>query len=365
MEDLNHWHQYRHKSYNSIIIGAGITGLSMAMWLKLKNPKEKILICDKGMDMASRRNAGFVTSGSLKYLLNLIDKIGKKEALAIWRISKKNRELIEDFIIQNNIAKLTQYQKLGSVTYLNQRDTLRIEELGFKRLENKLLDGLSGVIDTEESSFNPVRFHDFLLNYVIGLGVEIDFNSEVTSINYKNKSWIVSAREELKCKKLFIATNCLILIDKTIEKDKIVRTRAQIQSFHLSSKQEDSSNIYVPDKKIYYRIHKNKLIIGGLRIIDRECEVTNAIGLNPKIQDALEDYVLTNIDNMAKIENQWSGIMGMRNSELPLVFLDKKKSLYFLGGYSGHGNAFAFYLSKKLIESVTSGNISDCLKFFF
>lgn len=366
MEELNHWHQYFHKNYNSIIIGAGITGLSMAMWLKLRYPKEKILVCDKGMNMASRKNAGFVTSGSLKYLLNLIETNGKEKALAIWNISKKNRLLIESFINKHGISKTVQYQKLGSITFLeSKKDVSILKSIGFKEVEDNPLSDLVGLIDPEESSFNPIRFHDFLLNFVISLGVEVDFNSEVKEIVYKKPLWQVKARVNLKSKKLLIATNDSFLLNKIIKKDnKIVRTRAQIQSYKLSFKIENSSNIYLPSKKIYYRISDNKLIIGGLRGVDPLSEITDKLGINDKIQDALKEFVFSNIDKNAKLENQWSGIMGMRENELPLVYVDRKKSLYFLGGYSGHGNAFAFYLALKIIDSMGSDHLSEKLNLF-
>lgn len=365
MEDLNHWNQYRHQVYNSIIIGAGITGLSMAMWLKLKNPKEKILICDKGMEMASRRNVGFVTSGSLKYLLDLIRDHGEKDAFAIWNIGKNNRALIENFINSNDIAKLLQYQKLGSVTYLNSDDDVsNIKKFGFEVIDTSSKNGV-GLIDAEESSFNPIRFHDYLLNFVINLGVEVDFNSEVSSIIYKKNSWEVSVRSRLQTKKLFIATNSSNLLNNiTNQEGNIKRVRAQVQSYALSEKKDDSSNIYIPTERIYYRINNNKLIIGGLRGVDPSSELTDKIGINPKIQDALRDFVMSNIDHNAKIEKQWSGIMGMRDNKLPHVYFDTQRSLFFLGGYSGHGNAFAFYLSKELIESIATKRPSESLVLF-
>lgn len=367
MEELNHWHQYRYKNYNSIIIGAGITGLSMAMWLKIKNPKEKILVCDKGMDMASRRNAGFVTSGSLKYLLNMIDNIGKDNALAVWKISKKNRELIENFILINDISELVQYKKLGSTTYLDSfSDFYRLKELGFEQIKSTSnFDVGIGVFDPDESSFNPIRFHDFLLNFVINLGVEVDLRSEVKELTYKKNGWKVSTRTELRTKKLLIATNSSSLLNTvTSQNENIIRTRAQIQSYQLSAKKEDSGNIYIPSKKIYYKVSNNKLIIGGLRVVDPENELTDTIGINDKIQDALKEFVLSNIDRNAIIENKWSGIMGMRTNELPKVYFDIKRSLFFIGGYSGHGNAFAFYLAKELIESIALKKLTDDLRRF-
>ena len=57
-----------------VIVGAGITGLSVAYWLKELKSELKIAIVES-IDLAagaSGRNAGFVTAGSAAYLAGLI-----------------------------------------------------------------------------------------------------------------------------------------------------------------------------------------------------------------------------------------------------------------------------------------------------
>ncbi|MBC7370329.1 MAG: FAD-binding oxidoreductase, partial [Bdellovibrionaceae bacterium] len=53
------------KTYDFVIVGGGIAGLSTAYWLQKENPKLKIALIEKdriGFG-ASGRNAGFVTCG--------------------------------------------------------------------------------------------------------------------------------------------------------------------------------------------------------------------------------------------------------------------------------------------------------------
>lgn len=365
----NLWDKPQNNQYNTIIVGAGITGLSIAYHLKKRNPKERILICDKDINrVASRRNAGFLTSGSLEYLLKLIPKHGYEKALKIWAIAKTNRRMVLNFLQNNNASGLVDLNNLGSTTFVNKNEIEKIDVLrkfGFTdRLESIFRnDDYVALFDQDESSFNPLRFHEILLSIVKLMGVEVCFDFEIETIKRDKKAWFLN--NGLKTKKLFLATNTSKFTKEVFKKDQnITRARAQIQAYNLSFKTASTSNIYIPSNKLYFRVINNKLIIGGLRDIDKDSEFTEDLGLNDLIQKALKDFVINNIDSGAKLINQWSGIMGLTDKDIPSVDISFKKSVYAIGGYSGHGNGFAFYLSKLMVDSVVSNEISEELKIF-
>ena len=91
------------KTYDYLIIGAGIAGLSTAYWLEKKSPHAKIAVIDKyslGFG-ASGRNAGFVTCGSALHFNKLDQKFGQKKAQEIWQFSEANHQLLLTEIIQD------------------------------------------------------------------------------------------------------------------------------------------------------------------------------------------------------------------------------------------------------------------------
>ena len=75
------WEKRSLISYDIIIIGAGITGLSTAASLKEKNPKLNILVLERGLlpTGASTKNAGFACFGSLTELRNDLKVLGEEQ----------------------------------------------------------------------------------------------------------------------------------------------------------------------------------------------------------------------------------------------------------------------------------------------
>ena len=64
------------KPYDLVIVGAGIVGLSSAIFFKRENPSARVMVLDKGMmpEGASTRNAGFACVGSITEHMADIEK---------------------------------------------------------------------------------------------------------------------------------------------------------------------------------------------------------------------------------------------------------------------------------------------------
>src|SRR4051812_20844989 len=84
------------KSFDAIIVGAGISGLSTAYWLQKEDPSLKIAIIEKSRVAfgASGRNAGFITCGSVEHFNRMINKHGLEQATEIWRFAQENLRLL-------------------------------------------------------------------------------------------------------------------------------------------------------------------------------------------------------------------------------------------------------------------------------
>lgn len=317
-------------SYDIVIIGSGITGLSLAYWLRQLS-ELKILVLDKSKNYAATsKSAGFLTSGSLDFFMQLKAKFGEDKAKRIWKISKDNFKQISLFINQNKLN--VNYVKGGSFTLSDHK----FETVPMSFIEGQKILGLNSYFDSEEASVSPDLLRKEMIELLKGKGVKFNFNHSDCDID--------SVYKMFNCRYVFVATNTSELIEENF---KIDRVRAQASAFHVKT-DLPVANFYIPSKKIYFKNTTKSLVVGGLRLLDEETENTDVEGLNTTIQNGLENFVKENIDAYAVKLNSWSGIMGFSPTHLPICRMNDKYA--FIGGHSGHGNGFAFILSKYMAE---------------
>lgn len=317
-----------------VIVGAGIAGLSLAYWLKEDSSLE-VQILDQGQEFAaSNKSAGFLTSGSLSFYQHLIHEFGEDKANKLWKFAKANISEVIKFIKDNEIH--TELIQGGSYSLLEKEAPVLPFEVT-KKNPIKGFENYHCYFDETEASLNPLLFVNKLTSIVKARGVSF-VNAKI------NQNLIRSYPAD----HYFICTN-----NSDIFPTEITRHRAQACSFKTSNILSHS-NFYLPSKKIYFRFSENELIIGGLRILDPLTEQTNQLGLNEKIQTELERFVIDHIDSSAELINQWSGIMGFSSTGLPQYKEHQDFPMSFIGGFSGHGNGFAFLLSKLVAHKYLS-----------
>ena len=129
IKDLSFWEKALYfESLDFTIIGAGIVGLSTAIFLKGKFPRSKILFLERGYlpSGASTKNAGFACFGSISELLADLKTHSENEVFSLvekrWKGLEKLRKSIGDknldfhkwggFELFDNIEKYNEYIKL-------------------------------------------------------------------------------------------------------------------------------------------------------------------------------------------------------------------------------------------------------------
>lgn len=95
---LSYWEQQSFVSYNHIVIGAGIVGLSTAIELKDKYPAHSVLMLERGLlpTGASSRNAGFACMGSLTEILDDSQYTNEAEIVKLYDWRKRGLELLRN-----------------------------------------------------------------------------------------------------------------------------------------------------------------------------------------------------------------------------------------------------------------------------
>lgn len=372
IKSLSYWER---KSWFSgidyCVVGSGIVGLNCALNLKLKYPKAKILLIEKGVlpQGASTKNAGFACFGSLSEILsdldshseqevfNLVEKRIKGLNLLIKTLGKramsyKNFGGFELFFNKDQSLYEDCYSKIDKVNTLLRGiyndDIFSIYEhaLGFKGVLPQFVSNpYEAQIDTGQMMFN-------LLQKVQGLGVLIVNSSEVEffSEDIAKVTLQLAGGIQTSTKHLFIATNAfsrqLLDVDITPVRNQIIITKP-IQNLKIKG------TYHLDRGYFYFRNIDNRILLGGGRHLDTAKETTSDFGLTNSIQEKLEaileDHILPNQN--VEIDMRWSGILGIGNKKKPIV-KSVSNRVHCAVRLGGMGVAIGSTLGKELAELV-------------
>jgi gamma-glutamylputrescine oxidase len=330
--------------YDIAIVGGGVAGISCAYWLAKYG--KKVLVIDKNKigQGASGRNAGFLTGGSIGYFYYLFKTFGEEEALKKWSFTTNNVQLFKseldlnecDFIQKGTISlyeKEDEINELLEAAYLLQENEFDVE------ITNEYFNK-TGIHIKTDGMYDPVKVLKMVYNKIKD---KVDFLVEEEVISVASNS-LKTKNYEVSADKIVLATNFALTQFLDLP---ITPQRSQIAYYECDNSKIDDLNFFIPQNRIYFRKYDKGIIIGGLRTLDAQIENTDVIALNSKIQSALK-VQCEELFGESKLIHAWAGIMGFTHDEQPL--LGEKNNIYYLGGFSGHGNGYAFTMARNLVE---------------
>jgi hypothetical protein len=358
--------------YDVVIVGAGLTGLSTAYWLEKEDPSLKVAIVEKNRVAfgASGRNAGFVTCGSVEHFNRMISKHGLEQALEIWKFSETNLKLLEQEIIQDQ-GPVIQFEKKGAFSLAaqeNEFDELKkvSEVMTSLAIPNEIVEGqdiekrlgainfVGGIKYLGDASTNPVLMLELLRSKVkapIFESVEayrIDSQQDGTKILKTDKG-------DFESSMVVLALNGYSANLHPYFRDKIFPTRGQCLMMEAVPRFMEGpcyANFYLD----YFRqLPSGELLIGGFRQIEKQTEVGYSDHVTDLIQESLRHFVVTYLPKLAqaKVTHRWGGVMGFSKDGEPMVgSIPDDPSIFFAGGYTGHGVGLAFNTGKTLVDLI-------------
>lgn len=354
-----------------LIVGAGISGASVAWWLK--DAGLDVAVIDRG-DVcagASGRNAGFVTCGSVEHFSRQVRTHGEDMALGLWRLSQENLSLIEEHLVADGLEcafrRAGTYSLAGGdheLTELTETARqldgygMRVEVVDEAHVREHLgahhFPG--GVLYLDDGEVHPVRMvrgilersgarffphHEVRTFRAIGDGVEV-----------------VTQRRVFRASVMVLATNGYSADLHPWFADKIYPTRGQIM-VTAPVAPFMSAPCYANFVLDYFRqLADGRVLIGGFRQLAKETEVGTADVVNPEVQAALETFLRRHFPALADvpIEYRWSGTMGFSADSLPIIgALPGRSDVYLLGGYTGHGIGWGFKAGQLLARLLMHG----------
>ena len=358
------------------IIGAGLSGISSALYLSKINPSLNIVILEKnkvGWGASGRNGGQLLHSFSGENYSG--QKHTQEEIKTLWQFTleavrevKKNIkdlniqcDLIEGYIqaavnkshdeeLKKYVDQLQTEYYYESATYLSKSQLEQYFESPYYK---------SAMYDSECGQIHP-------LNYCLGLAKELLKNknckifedTEVISYNSQNKVTINTEKNiNIKADKLIICCNAYIGdLNKSLRR-KIMPVKTYVSAFTQIPKKELDKYfrkpITVGDMLFvlnYFRLDSNNnLIFGGgvsysnIDPINLELSLKKSIR---KILPGLEKF---------KAWCTWSGHVAITVNRFPHIgSIDN--NIFFAQGYSGHGLAITTMVGKMLAEVISNQN---------
>lgn len=361
----------KRRSYDAVIVGAGVSGLSAAYWLNREDPSLKIAVVEKARVGfgASGRNAGFVTCGSVEHFNRMIHKHGLDEATEIWRFSEENLRLLKEHIIQDNARRLgfehngayslaaqdNEFEELKNVAATMEKLSIRTEILKSSELESRVgaTNFVGGIKYVDDGSVNPVE-----LLAAMRSKITADFYEgvEARAIEADGSQRILKTDNgDFASDMVIINLNAYSPLIHPWFSDKIYPTRAQCLMVDAVPRFMDApcyANFYLD----YFRqLPSGHLLIGGFRQLEKATEVGYSDHITETIQSALHEFVVKHLPQFrsAKVVNRWSGVMGFSKDGTPMIgALPDDPQVFFAGGYTAHGLGLAFHATKCLTDLI-------------
>ena len=346
-QHLSYWETQSFLSYDVIIIGAGISGLSTAISLAEKSPSFSILVLEKSLfpSGASTKNAGFACFGSLSELLADIDLMGSENCLQLvkqrWNGLQKLRSRFTDnqlgyealggyelvkFTQPNYLARMDEVNALLRPVFIDSvfKDvSIQLMEKGFNTdvFESLIFNPFEGQIDTGKTI-------DSLWQMASKLGVKILTGANVHSV--REGQVIVNFQGKMthfEASMVVLTTNAFT--KQLVPAIELEPGRGQVLITHPIENLKCKGTFHVDEGYFYFRNVGNRLLLGGGRNLDIKGEQTTAFGINPKIEEhlrqMLKNDLLPGVD--FEIERQWSGIMAFGNEKKPILEWSDSRTL--------------------------------------
>lgn len=342
---LSFWERESFTTFDFIIVGGGITGLSTALSLKEKQSQASVLVLERGIwpSGASTRNAGFACYGSAAEILADIKKVGETKALELVALRKNGLERL----LSRLGADCMDYIQDGGGEFLKTSEGITRDHWEYL---NSIMHPIFGVPVFKEnpervkhSAFGMDDFDIFIENTVEGQidtgktmralmelaaakGVMMLSGCEVKSINHDDLGVYIQVKAPIfgndyifKAQKCAVTTNAFL--KQLLPELDVKPGRGQI----LITKPIEAlpfQGIYHFDEGYYYfRNIGNRVLFGGGRNLNFEGEATAEFGITDQIQSALEYHLTHTIlpGRAYEIEMRWSGIMAFGEEKWPIL----------------------------------------------
>lgn len=358
------------KDLDFVICGAGIVGYSTALELRKKYPTAKITILERGYlpTGASTKNAGFTCFGSPSEILddlksNSLDEITtllERRYLGLQLLLERCGKENIDYLPLGSYELFTKNDKSIMTNCLNQLDLLN--EIAKKAtgltncyasaetLSFPFKNTIGMIRNKEEGQINTGKMMERLHQLAVEQSIHILFGIEIRRWeDLSHEVVIQTSVGEIKSKQLIIATNGLS--KRILPEEDLSPARAQVIVTSPIPNLDFKGTFHYDAGYYYFRNIENRVLLGGGRNIDFKGETSDEFETTDLIINALKNLLDTVIlpNKKYTIDYQWSGIMGVGKTKLPIIKkISPKVSIGIRMG--GMGVALGSLIGKELSD---------------
>lgn len=355
------------------IIGAGLTGLSCAIELARQNARLKIVVVEKSNTgtLATTRNAGFLCYGSPTEILKDLSTLSDHEVIDLLKLKYRGHNTLLSLLRKREHvykrvfgyelfeSKLKFEETQHTLSQLNIifKEATGIDEY-YKVAQPNLMQlhglrGFTGAIQLfQEGQVHSQNLDQALELKARNLGIRILRGATIKAIQEANGYvTLFNDTTEIKAKALVLATNAFI--NELLPTIQVVPSRGQVLITTELKSIRLTGNYHVNEGYVYFRNVGKRILLGGARNLDFVGEQGSELKTNEAIQKWLENFLFEHLvsEKEAKIDYQWSGIMGFTPSGLPYC-KQYSEHVFIAGGMNGMGVAIGAALGFDVAQLV-------------
>ncbi len=373
---VSYWERQTYfSSFDLLIVGGGLVGLSTALSASKINPSIRIGILDKGAipTGASTKNAGFGCFGSPTELLDDLQHMDEEQ---VWRLVRKRwqglhllREEVGDQALclesHGGYEVFLEADREAYEQVMQKIDVLnaRFQDItGVRRAILPVTPSWQGsemqvehVISLPlESQLNPAKMIRALQKKCVDRGIELFQGVEVMGFQPKGADWDLKTQPDFpfKTKRLLMATNgftrqLLPELEVQPARNQVLITAPLIGFFTWKG------CFHYKQGYAYFRNVGDRILLGGFRHVDSAGEQTAVLGLTDRIQNFQEQWLQQVLLPGAPVEIdcRWSGILGVGAEKEPIL-KELAPGLWASVRLGGMGVALGSLLGKEAAESI-------------
>jgi glycine/D-amino acid oxidase-like deaminating enzyme len=339
----------RDASADVAIVGGGIAGVCTAYFLAREGAKVVLLEARGIAEAASGRNAGFLLAGVAENLVAAARRYGEDRALRIWRFTQRNQSLVREVVARHGIACDLAWN--GSAQIAGDDDEWAEVRESAQRLAREgvrveLRADERAAVYAGDGELHPVRYVRGLARAAEAAGATIRERSRVVAIEGDG---VRTAAAHVVAGAVVVCANAY---SSHLVPLRIRPVRGQMLATAPVARRVFERPAYAHRGYRYWRQRADgRILVGGWRDLAFETEVGESEETTAAVQGALDAFVRERVGDAA-VTHRWAGTMGFSHDALPYAGR-LAGNVFVLGGFTGHGMAFA---------TAAGALVADCVR---
>ena len=374
-------------SADYVVIGGGYLGASTCYWLSQAGANVVLIEQTVPAHGATGRNGGFLSLGPAEAYLQAIQRLGHQTAREVLQVTLESRGLLRQVLAEEKIAcdyretgtlalalaldadqqhafsqSHTALEADGVVTQLLDRQ--QVQELIGTPLGSEIVGGM---LTPETALVHPARLVQGLITAAQRRGSHF-VNATVLRLMHDENTVVVhTSHGAIRAKHVVVATNAWITDLLPHLAQVVVPVRGQVLSYApLPPIFRTGMGVDMTGTGEYWQqTLDGSIVLGGCRALAPQQDVGVRVSQpTQEVQQALEQVFPRLFPSLSglQVAQRWAGLMAFTPDYLPIAdIVPDMKSVWVVGGFSGHGMPFGMRLGQLLAESLMRGAVANAL----